>query len=375
MKKLINTVIVALALTGVTVSCQKQSVSEQQTDSQITVDRERIVNCTCEAGVVEIPYSVTGASAGLCPRAIPDVDWLIQEESTEEGIILFSLTENRSPEDRTGRITLSLSGAKPVKLTVIQAADSDYKVNPALSFTLNVSEVSYSSADIEITPSDNNSYYYYGVVEASLRDSFATEEAFLEANTEAIEETARKYAEKYGREYSLEPYLNKGYVKTTLSSLKSETAYVLTVFDMSLSGEYSGRLFQAYFTTGRIPASSAEFNIIIDESAYTLTVSPTSAETGTYAVEILSKADWQRYSSPKKCAESFLDYISSSGNNVSAYLHSGEFATRYYIPSSQGPSMTSGDYVAYAFATDGVRVQSGVSYTFFHFEEPQSNLP
>ena len=125
MKKLINTVIVALALTGVTVSCQKQSVSEQQTDSQITVDRERIVNCTCEAGVVEIPYSVTGASAGLCPRAVPDVDWLIQEESTEEGIILFSLTENRSPEDRTGRITLSLSGAKPVKLTVIQAADSD----------------------------------------------------------------------------------------------------------------------------------------------------------------------------------------------------------------------------------------------------------
>lgn len=371
MKSYIFNVIVVVATAIATIACNKNADKREVIDSEIIIGCDRIVTYSSEENSLEIPCSVTGASAGVRPQAVSDVEWLTLQDSQEENSMLFFLDENRTAEDRTGRITLSLSGAKPVKLTVIQAANSDYKVNPALSFTLNISEVSYNSADIEIIPSDNNSYYYYGVVEASFRDSFASEEAFLAANTEAIEETARKYAEKYGREYSLEPYLNKGYVKTTLSSLQSETAYVLTVFDMSLSGGYSGRLFQTSFTTGRIPASSAEFNLSIDEAAYTLTVSPSSAEIGTYAVEILSLADWQRYSSPKKCAESFIDYMTSSGNNVSAYLHTGEFKALYYSPSSQGASMTSGDYVAYAFATDGVRVQSGVSYIQFHFEEPK----
>ena len=363
----LNTIVVmAVALT--TIACNF-SGTDEVADSEIVLDGKRILNCDCGESVFEIPYSVTGVAEGTVPEAEADVDWLSRVETEDLAVLAFRVEGNRTPDDRTGRIVLSLAGAEPVIFTVIQAADKDYKTDPSLSFTVNVSEVSYLSAELEITPSNPDSYYYYGVVEASFKDSFETDGDFLAANVEAVEAAARAAAEKYGREYTLEPYLNKGYVKTTLSSLKSETEYVVTVFDLSLAGGYSGRLFAETFTTGRIPASSGEFDIDIDTEKYTITVRPTSSETGTYALEIISLSDWQSYSSPRKCAESFLAYISASGSNVSAYFHEGEFSALYFNPSSQEPSMTNGDYVAYAFATNGERVLSGISYVQFHFEE------
>ena len=369
-KSIIKNAIVVMAAAMATIACNSKAGSEELIDSEIIIGCNRLINCTCGETEIEVPYSVSGAAEGSVPEVSADAEWITRIETEKESVLAFSIAENRTADDRTGRISLSLKGAKSVKLTVIQAADKDYRTDPALSFTINVSEVSYSTAELEITPSNPYSFYYYGVVEASFKDGYASDAEFLAANVSAIEASARSLAEKYGREYSLEPYLNKGYTQTTLSSLKSETEYVVTVFDMNLAGGYSGHLFCENFTTARIPASSGEFNIKIDESAFKLTVTPTSSETGTYAVEIISLEDWQRYASPKKCAESFLDYISASGSNVSAYLHEGEFSTLYYSPSSQGPSMTEGDYVAYAFATNGSKVLSGISYIRFHFDEP-----
>ncbi len=356
-------VIVAITLCVATISCQKEDEGNV-IDSVISVEGGRIITMSSAAADFEILYTVEGVHADECVQPSSDVEWLSFGESVP-GKINVSLAENLTSGDRTAKLTLSLTNAKDVYLTVVQSANPDYKVDRTLSFDLEVAEIGSSSCFLTVNPNKQTSYYYQGVVTAEHYAGFDSDEDFIADYVKSLV----NLAQASGRE-SIGSYLTKGYISYNLNGLTPDTDFYLVAFDLSLSAEYSGILTKYKFHTKPMAPSSIEFEISVDDNAM-VTVKPKDGINGKYVLDVVSLAMWNRYGDPKLAAEDFIAWVNKSGDyNITQFLHEGEYSARYYNPSAETGNLTTGDYVAYVFGCDGARVTSGVAYLQFHFEEP-----
>lgn len=359
--------IVAMALSIATISCSDKGNTEPVIDSSIDIEGGRLMAKSSEAADFQVFYSVSGSAAGTCVTAVSDCGWLTVSEVSSDALALH-IDENLSPEDRTAVLKLSLRGAKDVSLTFLQSANPDYKADMSMKFDLDVSEVMSNSVFITVNPS-TSSYYYYGVVPASLYGSYQTSEEFLAAYVKAIKDKAQADADAFLGEFSLKPYLSKGYVSHKMSGLVPLTDYYLVAFDLSLAGAYSGRFASLPFTSAKFPDSSGDFRIEVDDKA-NVTVYPSDGITD-YVLEVVDLDMWNSYSTPVEAAEDFIEWVDrSSDYSMQSFMHVGVYSACYYNPAAEIGNITTGDYVAFAFGCNGARVTSGVSYKRFSFVEP-----
>ncbi|MCM1176428.1 MAG: hypothetical protein NC335_01595 [Bacteroides sp.] len=356
-------VIVATALAVAAISCEKGQ-DEPVIDSTIRVEGSKLVTMDSGASDFEIAYSVEGVHAVEAVTPSSDADWVsFDDEENIPGTINVHITENRTSEDRTAMVTLSLAGAKDVFMTVVQSANPDYKVDKALAFDLDVAEITSSTCFLTVNPNKQTSYFYHGVVTAEHYASYESDEAFIAAYVDAIMNRAGAEGK------TIEPYLYKGYLSYRLNGLSPDSDYYLVAFDLSLAAEYSGVLAKCRFSTKPMTPSALDIELTVGENA-TVTARPRDGFSGKYALEVISLAMWNSYGDPKLAAEDFIEWANNSDYNISQFMHEGEFSAMYYNPNAQMGNITTGDYVAFAFGCDGARVTSGVSYVQFHFEEP-----
>lgn len=360
--------IVAMVLTIVTISCEKDN-GGSGIDSVINVTGKKLLTVQSAASEFEVGYSVTGSSAGQAVTTVSDKDWLTVDASAP-GTVSVAVSANLSSEDREAVITLSLKGAEDAYLTVLQSSDPDYRIDSKMSFDLAVTDIESSSAFVSVAP-NTDSYYCYGVVTAENYAKFNGDgKAFVADYAKQLIEYARKQAESSGSTMSLANYLSKGYKSHSYNGFEPLSDYYLFAFDMTLGGEYSGRLAVKKFTTKKYPDSAPDFTITVDKDAKVKVVPADGSVT--YVLTVDSKTVWESYTTPKACAEDFLKWVEDSDDySIRDFMHQGEYTALYYNPKAQTGNLTTGDYVAYAFGYNGTKITTGISYLRFHFDEPQ----
>lgn len=109
--------IVAMVLTIVTISCEKDN-GGSGIDSTINISGKKLLTVSSEASGFEVKYSVTGSGAGQAVTAVSDQDWAVVDGSVP-GTVSVSVGANLSAEDRTAVITLTLKGAEDAFVTVL----------------------------------------------------------------------------------------------------------------------------------------------------------------------------------------------------------------------------------------------------------------
>ncbi len=361
--------IVAMVLTIVTISCEKDN-GDTKFDSTINITGKKLLTMSSAASEFEVKYSVAGNGAGQAVTAVSDQDWIVLDNSTS-GTVGVSVAANLSADDRTAVITLSLKGAEDAYVTVLQSSDPDYRIDTKMQFDLNVTDVEATSAMVSVAPTNSDSYYYYGVVTADQYAKFNGDgKAFVADYAKQLIDYVRKSAEANGQEFSLTNYLTKGYKSLTYNGFLPLSNYYLFAFDMTLGGEYSGNLAVKKFTTKKYPDSAPDFTITVDKDANVKVVP--SDDNITYVMTVDSYDVWSSSATPKACAEDFIKWVENSDYSIRSFMHQGEHSDCYYNPKAQMNNLTTGDYVAYAFGYNGSKITTGVSYLKFHFDEPEN---
>lgn len=396
--------IVAMALSIATISCQKTK-QETVIDSEIKLAKQPIVNLSSDAGLAKVEYTIDGKAAGQDVKAVSDAEWLkvltdeeynaalaesntkgdssipsLNEDESDPDYDFFtsqsvklSVSENLTSGERTAKLVLSASGAKDVTVLVVQKANPGYRVDSNQSFTLNVTDIESSSVHVEVAPTNSESYYYFGLTTASKFDSYGSPSAFLEAYLKEIADYVEDQSRKTGKQltYLDANLVNKGFKSLTYNGLSQLTEYYLIAFDLTLGGENSGKISFKKFKTAATPPSSTDFNITVGENA-TVKVTPAMTVNGQYVVDVYPVSTWEQFTTPKAVAEEWLEWVKGSDYPLSQFLHTApeEAERMYYNPKVQQGNVSTGDYVAFAFGTDGSKITTGVSYLKFHFDAP-----
>lgn len=398
-----------MALSIATISCQKPA-QETVIDSEIKIVGQPIVNLSSDSGLAIVPYFINGKANGQFVKAVSDAEWLkvlteeeydaALAESTTKGFptelpdepsldeadngmnsdvesstsVKLSVTQNLTSGERTAKLTLSVAGAKNVTVLFVQKANPGYRVDSNQSFTLNVTDIESSSVHVEVAPTNSGSYYYFGIVTAGKFDSYSSPSEFLKAYLQELAEYVAAQSQKAGKElnYLDANLVNNGFKSLTYNGLPSQSEYYLVAFDLTLGGENSGKISFKKFKTLATPPSSTDFNITVGENA-TVKVTPAMTVNGQYVVDVYPVSTWEKFTTPKAVAEEWLEWIKDSDYSISQFQYTAPTVAErmYYNPKVQQGNISTGDYVAFAFGTDGSKITTGVSYLKFHFDAPE----
>ena len=363
--------IVATVLTAATISACEKSPAGDETeviDSVINIEGKKVISVVPEAGEFEISYTVSGASFDKEAVAVPDAEWLtvaaadeteVKSAAAQVGetrIVKILCAANETSEDRTAKVALTLKGAKSVSVSVLQKAGSDYRVNPTMKLSLDVTDIDETSALITVAP-NADSYYYYCVATAEVFNSYTEKSGFLADRVAAVKDAAKAYSEKYGTPYSLSGYLYKGYRALTYKGFTPDTDFVLVAFDMSLSGDYSGNYETLSFHTKAVTPSSSDFEITLSADKSDVKVVPRD-KVASYYIVLTNGSLWEQYMTPEGCVEAYMDNYTPDKSYV------GD------TPVLSTGLNGKGDYLLLVFGYDTVlkKTTTGISYLLFHYD-------
>lgn len=184
------------------------------------------------------------------------------------------------------------------------------QLNESIRFTIEVSEVTSKTAQVEVTHNGSESDTWY----AFLTDDVDKDEA------ELIDEAVEDYLSGVG-----EPLRKNNVYGTVLRRLESSTEYKYIVFGMSEDGKVYGTSASAEFTTKREGASAVTMEVnpawtvsfvgrsVLYDREYDNVVSVRSTDDNTYAVTVIPSDRWNEdtlYDQAVDYLESMKSYIS-----------------------------------------------------------------
>ncbi len=375
--------VVAAVLAVATISaCSKADSPRSETiDSAISVEGGTLIKTDAAAATLEVKLSLSGPGAAETVVVTSSASWLkktiapAEDGSEGSGSLLddlfksgsegsaedeggdaaeaadeagarsvwLALEENASSGSRAATVTLSLKGAKDVRLTIIQNANPDYVVNSQVTFTLDVNDIAESSVQFTVAPSISDCYYAYAFVPESTFIRYDNAREYVDSAVVQMKAYAAAYEEKYGTPFSLKSQLYKGYISTTASSLKPDTQYYLIAFDITLNYSYSGNSAVYKFKTAAVPPSSDEFTIVYNQENGTVIFTPSENLSGSYGFGICPAETWENAKSPSVVVDGYLDSEYFTAYSVS------EGAKGY--PLYYNSAIVAGEeYVAFAFS-------------------------
>ena len=362
--------VVAAALAVVTISaCSKAEVPAGETiDSEISVTGGTVIKADAAATTLEVKLLLSGPGAGQKVEVSSSESWVSKtiapsEDGSESGSLLdallskadadsgeqvsksiwLALGENGSSSSRTATVTLSLKGAKDVKLTLIQAANPDYVINSQVTFSLDVTDITETTVKFTVAPSISDCYYLYAFVPESDFKRYDDAREYVDSAVARIKAYAVEYEKKYETPFVLKNRLSKGYVSTTASGLTPDTDYCLVAFDITLNYGYSGNSAVYKFKTASVPPSSDAFTITYDETTGRLMFTPSEELSGSYGIGVSPATSWDSYKAPSAFVAS---YIESSSFSPYPVANGG----RGYLMKSLQDVEDGTEYVGYAFS-------------------------
>lgn len=360
--------VVAAALAVVTISaCTKADApSGEKIDSEISVQGGTVIKADATASTLEVKLTLSGPGASEKLLVESSESWVAKtiapsEDGTGSGSLLDDITfksdatsedqtkslwlaleENATSSSRTATVTLSLKGAKDVKLTLIQSANPDYVINGQVTFSLDVTDITETTAKFTVAPSISDCYYLYAFVPESTFKRYDNAREYVDSAVAQIKAYAVEYEKKYETPFVLKNRLYKGYISTTASGLSPETPYCLVAFDITLNYGYSGNCAVYKFKTASVPPSSDAFTITYDETTGHVWFIPAESASGSFGCGLCTADYWDSSKAPSVVVDSYIESSSFSSYSVSK-------GARGIPMNSLQDAVAGTEYVAFAF--------------------------
>lgn len=345
-------VIVSILAAGMFSSCQKGG-GDDAYSSSFVINGERILNFDVNGGRLSVDYSIEGPKEGNKAVVSTDADW-IHIGNVYNTSFSFTVDRNDSGADRSGEITLNCDGTRPLTLHVMQSREKSD--NPVFSkFDIRVSEVTTSTARVQVFPVDASATYFYSIVSKSDYESYGAEK-YIERRVEQIRELTVISGAKP------EAFLNKGTFDTAAlpveqaPSFLDDTDYYVTVFDLmfddSGKASYSGFVELREFRSRKATPVNMTFRLSMTGTM--LTVVPSSSSY-TYIYDIVSKEIWDEYGTPAELARDYVATMKSYGR-LDQYIYTGVKSEDFTSTVDKG-----GDFVAYAVGYRNSASDSGIT--------------
>lgn len=334
--------------------------------AEIKVTSAKIVTVDYNPSEVTITYSITGEGTGLVPEVTVSDDGMQAGEITDESAVI-SIPENQSDQDRTMTVTLSFPEARDVYVNILQGSNPYYRPNAKQSFEIVVSGIKYNEAGLSVRPTYTDTYYYIGLMPVEAYGGFKSDEEIVAAAKKSLDRDIESWNQSLGHlgvSCSYKDFLQVGYYNAYMNELYPDTEYYVMVFDMSLSGTSSGKIFKEKFKTLPVPASSDDFAISVDGGVVSVVPKDMSVE---YVLDVVEESTWDYYGGdPLANAQDFLEWVFDEGYSVTRWMHKGTASVNYGAESN----FTPGSYVAYAFGYDAKKgeITTDISYLHFRYE-------
>ncbi len=271
-------------------------------------------------GDIEVSYSVKGPAAGLVAQVSATDSW-IEVKGVDAGKIVLGISANDTGSDRLGGAVLSGNGVKDLTLHISQSKVSDSSPIHN-SFTIDVTNVTSSSLDLEVNPVNPTMYYYTNLLTEATYSSLS--------ETELIAAYAKSILE-YSSSNNVEPqvFLYRGYFNTAESEnvsldLRDDTDYRVFAFcldfDENLKPVSNGKIESVRVRTARASQVPMTFEFE-KKSGATITVTP-STSAYSYVCGIASKEAWNEFTDKKDAAREYID-IAKQYNMFETILYYG----------------------------------------------------
>ncbi len=232
---------------------------------------------------------------------------------------------------------------------------------PALTFTIQLSNITSTSVKMEVMPSNDTDTYFFDVVEKSVLNHYSSPEAFV---ADYISQLKAIY-EEYG--LALSDALSQGpdsWVYQEESALDPNTDYYAFAFGVTAEGVIISEVaMESFKTLEAAPSGPSDNEFSVTVSNVTATgalVSVTPSNNDTYYFDIIEKSAIDEFGAPIDFA---LDYIvklknscEASGYTLADILSSGTDSFSY-----DGYLTPNAEYYAFAFgATADCAITTGV---------------
>jgi len=240
-QKLLWTTICAVAI----LSCDTQQ--KQKTEVPVlTPTTTEDINVLKEGGQYNVTYYIDHpADDGRIEASVTPKGWIDDINTETPGIVSFNASANESEEIREASIevTYIYTGGEPQSFSVRivqEAADgTDDPDNPSdAPFTITVTDITYSTADITIVPDDLSMPFIVWVDEASEINGLDDDALFTEDLT-IMQSTAAVMGQ------SLQGYINliikHGEQNRKQGKLNPDTEYAVWCYGIDNSGSYPER--------------------------------------------------------------------------------------------------------------------------------------
>lgn len=240
-QKLLWTTICAMAI----LSCDTQQKQETEVPV-LTPTTTEDINVLKEGGQYNLTYYIDHpADDGRIEASVSPEGWIDGINTETPGIVSFNASANESEEIREAsmEVTYIYTGGEPQSFSVRivqEAADgTDDSDNPSdAPFTITVTDITYSTADITIVPDDLSMPFIVWVDEASEINGLDDDALFTEDLT-IMESTAAVMGQ------SLQGYINlivkHGEQNRKQGKLNPDTEYAVWCYGIDNSGSYPER--------------------------------------------------------------------------------------------------------------------------------------
>lgn len=132
---------------------------------------------------------------------------------------------------------------------------------PTAAFTIEVSDITFSSANIKVTPNDDTKTYFWSYIDKAYYDELGTDSANVQDDLDYYED-------------EIFDYLVKGVTKDTLSGLSEATDYYVYAYYLDSDGNYSDFVKVAFTTKQFVATSELTFSFeVVEDSILRITPS------------------------------------------------------------------------------------------------------
>ena len=225
------------------------------------------------------------------------------------------------------------------------------------SFSINVSNITATSATVMVTPS-NQETYYFDVLEQAVVNNYDNLADFAVAYIDYLKE----YSANYG--YTIADVLSSGNDQYTFSGLNASTNYYAFAVGVDANGTVTSDVAIESFTTlsngtgGGSVVSKNTFEVnVTNISSNSATISVVPSNSDTYYFDLVEKEVYTQFTDGQEFAAAYIaylkEYYESYGYTVAELLSSGEDSWTY-----EGDLDPSTNYVAFAV---GVSAEGSVT--------------
>lgn len=180
-------------------------------------------------------FLITGANS---------YDYTKLEPNTEYTVVAMALDANGA------------SSGKAARKNFKTLEEKEDPVPADMTFEIAVSDITFASAAVAVTPSTDEATYYWNIFETAQIEGMSDAE-LCAAIKEDIEYTIEYYG-LFGYDYTFEDFLDKGPSSYEFDELESNTAYTVVAVAMGTLGTTNGAVAKYNFSTPELVPESEE---------------------------------------------------------------------------------------------------------------------